>query len=105
MIIQMTEWQTGGKYRINFPSLVGKKGAWLLPMRLMGVNLKTYVVLLKTKYNAEIEYYKDSNGDLSWISFTFANLEDCRKFKNYINKLSRDNKVTVNNYLSIMRRK
>ena len=106
MIIQMTEWQSAtGKYRVNFPDLVGKTGAWLLPMRLMGVSLKDYVIILKGTYNANIEYYKDTNGDLSWVSFTFDDKVECRRFKNCINKLARDKKVTANNYISIMRRK
>ncbi len=105
MIVQMTEWQSVDKYRVNFPDLVGKTGAWLLPMRLMGVTLKEYVILLKGTYGAEIQYYKNENGDLTWIGFTFDSQSDCRRFKNYINKLARDKKVTQNNYMSIIRRK
>ena len=105
MAVQMTEWQSGGNYRVTFPDLVGKTGVWLLPMRLMGVSLKDYVIILKGTYGADITYYKNDNGDLAWIGYSFNNQSDCRRFKNYINKLARDKSVSAKNYLSIIRRK
>lgn len=99
MALKMAEWETPTEvFMVNFPDLVGKEKVWMLPMRLMKLSLKDFAITIKTKYNANLTFYKGEDGHFSWLGYSFNTLEDCRKYKNYINRLAREQGLEKTNY-------
>ncbi len=63
-----------------------RSGGWWLAPRMLKMELDRYVIMLVQDYNAKISYCQDKDVLLcSW-----KNQEDCRKFKNFINRKARE---------------
>lgn len=91
-IFQMTEWESNGKWLCgDVSALAADSNDWTYPAQILGLSLVDYVKLLIFTYKAEV--YFDSYENL--LIFHFTSLEDCRKFKNYINKKAREKNFII----------
>ena len=76
--------------------LVGTGRNWIAPAIVLGIGVVDFASLLIT-YKAELKFYydKDDNSKIKWFSYHWDNLSDARVFKNYVNKIAREKKITV----------
>lgn len=68
-----------------------KSGGWWLAPRMLRMELDDYVFMLANEYNAKISYGKDK----CILLCSWKNQEDCRKFKNFINRKARETQFYV----------
>lgn len=90
-IYKMEEWQSpSGKWHCGDVSALGKNSNlwWYVP-NLLGITPVDYFYLLRDKFHATNFHYKKQH---DVFMFSFENLTDCRKFKNYVNKIAREKK-------------
>ena len=92
-IYHMEEWECDGKWHCgDVSALAANSNLWWYVPRLLNISPVEYIYLLKDKYHASnFKYSKEKNV----LSFSFSSLDDCRKFKNYINKQARDKKFVT----------
>ncbi len=92
-IYKVEEWENGGQWYVGDVSnlAIGSNLWWYGPA---AANLSPieYVKLLITKFKVSHIQYKVKSDVLI---FSFDSLEDCRKYKNYINKQARQNKFYI----------
>lgn len=87
-VYHLTEWESNGKWLCgDVSALAANSNAWWYAPRLLSLSPVDYVKLLITKFNAkDLHYTAESNV----LIFYFHSLADCRKYKNYINKIARE---------------
>ena len=87
-IYQATEWECNGSWHCgDVSALAANSNLWWYVPRILNISPAEYVKLLICKFNAvKVKYFLDANV----LTFCFSSLEDCRKFKNYVNKQARD---------------
>lgn len=94
-IIQFEEFTDGvGKHRIFCDELVGKGANWIVPARVLDMEVADYLIMLKTNYNATLNFYKEE-GKIKFVGCYWDHLEDLRNFKNFLNLTLRKKKVTL----------
>lgn len=86
-IFHMTEWESNGRWLCgDVSALALDSNDWTYPVQILSLTPVEYVKLLIFKYNATVYFYSHAN----LLIFYFSSLEDCRKFKNDINKKARE---------------
>lgn len=90
-IFQMTEWNSNGRWVCgDVSALAAMSNAWWYPANILNITPVEYVKLLINKFNAKrIKYINNV------LLFDFDTQIECRKFKNYINKLARDKNFVI----------
>lgn len=92
-ILHYDEWQSNGRWLCgDTSSFVNKSNTWWYIPNLLGISSVDYIMLLKDKFNATYIRYKV---EYDVLIFSFDTLADCRKFKNYINKIAREKKFYI----------
>ena len=90
----MTEWQSGtGKWLCgDVSALAAGSNLWWYVPRLLNISCTDYILLLKEKYNVTDFHFSIEKNVLI---FSFNTLSDCRKFKNYINKIAKERNFII----------
>ena len=92
-ILHYDEWQSNGRWLCgDTSSFVNKSNTWWYIPNLLGISSVDYIMLLKDKFHATYIRYKV---EYDVLIFSFDTLADCRKFKNYINKIAREKKFYI----------
>ncbi len=92
-ILHYQEWESNGKWLCcDTSSFVNKSATWWYVPALLGITPVEYVILLKDKFHATYIHYEVK---YDVFIFSFNTLEECRKFKNYINKIAREKKFYI----------
>lgn len=92
-VLHYTEWGTSGRWTCGDVSdLAANSNLWWYPCCLLELTPVDYVKLLIEKYNAtELRYHFKYDV----LIYYFSSLEDCRKFKNFINKKAREKNFII----------
>ena len=92
-ILKYEEWETPAGWLCGDVSALaaGSNNWWYVPI-LLNMSPVDYVKLLINKFKVKTIHYKANKNVLI---FYFSTLEDCRKFKNYINKEARNKKFYI----------
>lgn len=92
-IYKATEWESAGYYYCGDVSAVGKdSNKWWYPCNILNLSPVEYVKMLINKFNA-VNIHYTVKGDV--LIFCFTSLADCRKYKNYLNKVAREKNFTI----------
>ena len=88
-VYKAEEWKAGnGKwYCADVSSLSRDSSTWWYPCNILELSPVEYVKLLKNKFNASNFHYRTQSDVLL---FSFDSQQDCRRYKNYINKIARE---------------
>jgi hypothetical protein len=87
-VYRVSEWQspTGSWHCGDVENLAGGSNNWWLPCRLLGMAPADFVLMLKETFNAShISYNLEKNV----LLYSWDKQEDERKYKNWINSMSR----------------
>ena len=92
-ILKLEEWESNGRWHCGDVSALaaGSNNWWNIPT-LLNISYTDYIYLLKDKFHATNFHYK---AKYNVLLFSFSSLADCRKFKNYINKIAREKKFVI----------
>lgn len=89
-LYKASEWvDLHGMVHVQCDDLVGTGRNWIEPARIMNIKPSEFVIKLREEFKAEITPYRKDNKVL-FIGYAWKSLTDARRFKNYINKLSRE---------------
>ena len=91
-VYKMEEWKSGsGLYYCEDITLLGRTdiNINLIPMRILGLAPTDFIKMLIKDYNAKI--FRIGN----FIGYSFENQSDMRRFKNKVNKISREKNYLV----------
>ena len=92
-LLHYEEWESNGKWLCgDVSALAANSNAWWYIPRLLEITPTEYVKLLIEKFNVKHIHYTAQHNVLI---FKFSTLADCRKFKNYINKIAREKKFYI----------
>lgn len=92
-LYQMTEWESNGRWHCGDVSdLSHMSNAWWYPMRILELDIRDYVLLLKNEYNVVNFHY---NVDANVLLFTWQSQTDMRRFKNLINRTAKQKKFFI----------
>jgi hypothetical protein len=83
-----------GDIHIQCDDLVGTGRNWIEPARVLGIQPTELIMKLKTEYNAHITPYR-KDGKINFIGYSWSNLADARRFKNYLNKIAREKNYMI----------
>lgn len=90
-ILKYEEWESNGKWLCgDVSALAAGSNTWWYVPSLLEITPVEFVKLLIEKFNCK--YIKYSNDVLI---YRFSSLADCRKYKNYINKIAREKKFYI----------
>ena len=94
MVWQAKEWQsTSGKWHCNcVDDLGGIAGEWYMPARILGVSPAEYVQYMIKNFKPDDIHI---NKEKCLIFFSWDKVEKERKWKNYINKIARENNFQI----------
>ena len=97
MPIQLKEYQNTitGVFKVQYDELVGTGKNWFMPAKVLGMDLISFLEMLKGKYEAEINFYYKPDRSISFIGYSWTSQSKMRAFKNYTNKVARDKKFTI----------
>lgn len=86
-VFQLTEWQgaSGRWFCADTQNLTAKYPQWMVPVRLLGMAPADYVKMLVETFHADVRYYPDN----TYLSVSWKNQADMRKFKNFVNQKAR----------------
>ena len=86
-VYKAVEWQSAsGNWFCNDPDLLTRGDQWLIPAKILNMNIVDYLIMMKEQYNAIVNIREDGNfAYCFWKSQT-----DMRKYKNWINAKARD---------------
>lgn len=87
-LLKYEEWQGAGNtwYCNDLKELSGLAGFWWIPARMLNISPAEYVELLITKFKPDrIKYYQEQDV----LIYSWKNINDCRKFKNWLNAEAR----------------
>lgn len=87
-IYKAEEWESAGFWHCGDVSRLsaGSNSWWYVP-RMLKLSMEEYIYLLKDKFHATNFNY---SAKYNVLSFSFKTQAECRKFKNYINKIARE---------------
>ncbi len=87
MLYKMTEWETADHaWMCNCVDHLSTDGGhWTHPARILNMPLDKYVEWVVKTYHPRVWH----NSDCSLVFFSWTNKEEMRRYKNYINKVSR----------------
>ena len=90
-LLRFEEWRCGERWHCNDVSdLAHDSGAWWHACRALNISPKDFVLLLINEFKCpHISFH---NG---FLSYSWNNQADMRKFKNYINKKAGERKYLV----------
>lgn len=92
-ILKYEEWESNGKWLCgDVSALAAGSNTWWYPCALLNITPIEFVKLLIDKFHCNNIHYTFKNDVLI---YKFSTLEDCRKFKNYINKVAREKKFYI----------
>lgn len=92
-IFKMEEWCSNGRWLCgDVSALAANSNKWWYPCNILGLSPIDYVNLLLNKFNATGFHYS-AKSDV--LLFHFTSLQDCRKFKNYVNKKAREKNFVI----------
>lgn len=85
---KVDEWRSStGRWHCNdTKDLAGVSGKWWVPARILEMSLTDYILLLKEKFNADIESYYEPTDTLL---FSWKNYSDCHRYVLFINNIAR----------------
>lgn len=96
MVYKATEWKSqSGVYHIQCDNLVGTGRNWNEPAKILGITNAEFVKKLVNTYGATIKPYRNVDGKLMWIGYSWKNLAKAREFKNLINKIAREKNYQI----------
>ena len=72
-----------GDIHIQCDDLVGTGRNWIEPARVLGIQPTELIMKLKT------------DGKINFIGYSWSNLADARRFKNYLNKIAREKNYMI----------
>lgn len=89
-IYRMEEWESIGRWHCgDVSALAANSNLWWYVPVLLELTPVEYFYLLRDEFHAsEFRYFKDDEHDV--FLFSFKKQQDCRKFKNYVNKKARE---------------
>lgn len=92
-VYKVEEWEHNGRwYCGDVSALAADSNDWYYAPQLLDLSPTEYVKLLVSKFGAsQIRYRAAANV----LIFSFSSLADCRKYKNYINKIAREKKFVT----------
>ncbi len=94
-LYKATEFQgASGRFHIQCDDLVGTGRNWVEPARILGLQPTELIVKLKSEYGATITPYRKDN-KVNFIGYSWDNLSNARRFKNYINKVARETNYQI----------
>ena len=87
-IFKMEEWQDNDKWVCgDVSALAAGSNTWWYVPALLNLTPVEYFYFLKDKFHASHFHYTTKH---DVFLFSFDNLTDCRKFKNYVNKIKKE---------------
>lgn len=94
-VLKLSEFEDGvGKIHIQYDELVGTGINWIAPARVLGMDVATFITVLKNDYQADIVFYKKDD-KVSFVGYSWTSLVMARKFKNMVNRIAREKKFTL----------
>ena len=92
-IYKMEEWVSNGRWHCgDVSALAAGSNTWWYVPSLLQITPVEYFYLLRDKFHANHFKYQTK---YDVFMFSFDTQADCRKFKNYINKIARDKKFVT----------
>ena len=92
-ILKLSIWQGGNRwYAGDIEDLGHGSGSWWYIPQALGVSYEDYIHLLRNTYHADFFPYQ---ADKNVLIFSFKERNDANKFKNFVNKKSRENHFLV----------
>ena len=92
-VYKATEWECYDSWTCgDVSALAANSNLWWYPCNILGISPVEYVKLLINEFHA-INLHYTVAGDV--LSFYFSSLADCRKYKNFINKVAREKNFTT----------
>lgn len=86
-IYKAVEWQSAsGKWHCNDPDLITRGDQWLIPAKILNMNIADFLLMMKDKFKADVHI----RGDGAFAYFEWANQADMRTYKNWINAKARE---------------
>lgn len=83
-----------GQTRVLCEDLIGTSRNWIEPARILGIQPTEFIMKLKNEFNANLNPYK-TDGKVAFIGYSWDNLAEARRFKNYINKIARETNYQI----------
>lgn len=92
-IYNVSEWETvRGFHCGDVSDLAHNSNAWWIPCRILGITPEDYVKMLIEQF--KVDYLRYSIKD-NILFFSWNNQTDMRKYKNFINKISKEKKAYI----------
>lgn len=92
-ILKLEEWESNGYWLCgDVSALAADSNTWWYIPALLSISPVEYIHLLIEKFHA-VKLSYEVKYDV--LIFRFSSLADCRKFKNYINKMAREKKFVI----------
>lgn len=93
-LYKLVEWQSESglwhcEHTSSFPRNVTK---WVLPARLLGLEPADFLKYLITEFQPDVIHH---NEDCSFVGWGWRNQAKMRKFKNHINRISREKNFKI----------
>ena len=83
-----------GQTRVLCEDLIGTSRNWIEPARILGIQPTEFIMKLKNEFNANLNPYKTGE-KVAFIGYSWDNLAEARRFKNYINKIARETNYQI----------
>lgn len=82
-LLRYEEWGSSGSWYCNDTSdLCSVRALWWAPARMLNISPAEYVQLLIERFHPDrIKYFEDRDV----LIYSWKRLDDCRKFKNWLN--------------------
>jgi hypothetical protein len=95
-ILKLTEYtDMVGFHHIQSDDLVGTGLNWIVPARVLSLDVPTFLMMLKKDYEAIITIYKNDDDSVKFVGFKWRDLAMARKYKNYVNRIAREKRITL----------
>ena len=92
-IYKATEWECNGLWKCgDVSALAADSNKWWYPCNILSITPVEYVKMLINKFNA-VDLHYTVKGNV--LMYSFTTLADCRKYKNFINKVAREKNFTI----------
>lgn len=89
MLWKASEWETSSGWHCNCTdNLAGGSSLWYLPARILNISPADLIILMKDKYNAEVNFCGTKDNFI--VLFTWEKQSDMRLWKNFINRKARE---------------
>lgn len=93
-LLKYVEWQsaTGDWYCNDTSDLSSLRGRWWIPARMMNISPAEYVQLLIDQFHPDYIVYSQ---EADVLVYSWKNINDCRKFKNWLNAQARKQQYVI----------